>query len=90
MVDAPDGVHAPVTVTASLTNTGPVAGAEVVQVYLGVPSPGQPPKRLVAFAKVFVEPATSLPVTITIDPAATHHPFSVWDFCTHRVAHRGR
>ena len=55
-VDAPDGVSSPVTVTASLTNTGPVAGAEVVQVYVGVPALGQPPKRLVAFQKVFLDP----------------------------------
>ena len=55
-VHAPDGASAPVTVTASVTNTGPVAGAEVVQVYLGVPVEGQPPKRLVGFQKVFVEP----------------------------------
>jgi len=78
-VNAPDGADAPVTVTASLTNTGPVAGAEVVQVYLGVPVAGQPPKRLVGFQKVFVEPGESKPVTITIDPAATNHPFGVWD-----------
>jgi beta-glucosidase len=81
-VDAPDGANAPVTVTASVTNTGPVAGAEVVQVYLGVPVEGQPPKRLVGFQKVFVEPGESKPVTITIDPAATNHPFGVWDYCT--------
>ena len=58
-VDAPDGANAPVTVTASVTNTGPVAGAEVVQVYLGVPVEGQPPKRLVGFQKVSVEPGES-------------------------------
>jgi beta-glucosidase len=81
-VDAPDGANAPVTVTASVTNTGPVAGAEVVQVYLGVPGDGQPPKRLVGFQKVFVEPGTSKPVTITLDPAATNHPFGVWDYCS--------
>ena len=79
-VDAPDGANAPVTVTASVTNTGPVAGAEVVQVYLGVPVEGQPPKRLIGFQKVFVEPGESKPATINIDPAATNHPFSVWDY----------
>jgi len=81
-VDAPHGVAAPVTVTATLTNTGPVAGAEVVQVYVGVPAPGQPPKRLVGFMKVFLESGASRPVSITVDPEATHHPFSVWDRCT--------
>jgi beta-glucosidase len=80
-VDASDGANAPVTVTASVTNTGPVAGAEVVQVYLGVPVEGQPPKRLVGFQKVYIEPGESKPVTITIDPAATNHPFGVWDYC---------
>ena len=81
-VNAPDGANAPVTVTASVTNTGAVTGAEVVQVYLGLPVDGQPPKRLVGFQKVFVEPGESKPVTITIDPAATNHPFGVWDYCT--------
>ena len=81
-VDAPDAVNAPVTVTASVTNTGPVAGAEVVQVYLGVPVDGQPPKRLVGFEKVFLEPGTSQTVRVTIDPAATNHPFGTWDYCT--------
>ena len=85
-VDAPDGAAAPVTVTASVTNTGPVAGAEVVQVYLGVPVEGQPPKRLVGFRKVLVEPGASERVTITLDPAATNHPFGVWDPCTRGFA----
>ena len=83
-MDAPDGANGPVTVTASVTNTRAVAGAEVVQVYLGVPVEGQPPKRLVGFQKVFVQPGQSKPVTITIDPVATNHPFGVWDFCTRR------
>ena len=81
-VDAPNGANAPVAVTGTVTNTGPVAGAEVVQVYLGVPVEGQPPKRLVGFQKVFVAPGEAKPVTITIDPSATNHPFSVWDYCT--------
>lgn len=72
-----DGTQ-PVVVEASVTNTGSRAGAEVVQVYLAVPSPKQPPKRLVGFAKVFVEPGETRPVAITVDPAATNHPLSVW------------
>jgi beta-glucosidase len=80
-IKAPDGPNAPVTVTASVTNTGHVSGAEVVQVYVGIPVEGQPPKRLVGFQRVFVEPGESKPVMITIDPAATNHPFSVWDYC---------
>jgi beta-glucosidase len=85
-VDAPDGADAPVTVTASVANTGTVAGAEVVQVYLAVPVEGQPPKRLVGFRKVLVEPGAREAVTITIDPAATNHPFSVWDYCSQSFA----
>lgn len=61
-----------------MTNIGARAGAEVVQVYLGVPSPKQPPKRLVGFAKVFLEPGEAKRVAITVDPSATNHPLSVW------------
>ena len=32
---------------------------------------------------MYLEPGESKPVTITIDPAATNHPFSVWDDCSH-------
>ena len=85
-VDAPDGADAPVTVTASVTNTGPVAGAEVVQVYLGVPVDGQPPKRLVGFQKVFVRAGG---VGAGDDHRSTrrrrNHPFGVWDYCTQRL-----
>ncbi|MDD2458598.1 MAG: fibronectin type III-like domain-contianing protein [Eubacteriales bacterium] len=69
----------PITVKITIKNTGPVAGAEVVQVYLGIPVDGQPPKRLVSFQKVSLEPGQSRELTLTIDPAATHHPLGVWD-----------
>ncbi len=74
--------QSPITVTATVTNTGKVEGAEVVQVYLGIPIAGQPPKRLVGFQKVHLAPGQSSEVTITIDPAATNHPLSVWDYCS--------
>lgn len=75
---------APVDVTVSVTNTGARAGAEVVQVYLGLPADtGQPPKRLVGFRRVALEPGASERVTVTIDPTATNHPLSVWDEGAH-------
>ncbi|MGN1386309.1 MAG: beta-glucosidase [Bacillus sp. (in: firmicutes)] len=73
----------PITVNVTVTNTGKVAGAEVVQVYLGIPINGQPPKRLVGFQKVYLEPNESREVTITIDPMATNHPMGVWDYYEH-------
>jgi beta-glucosidase len=79
-VDARDRPgSAPVTVRATVTNTGDVPGAEVVQVYVGLPAAAdQPPKRLVGFEKVRVGPGASSQVEIVIDPAATNHPLSVW------------
>lgn len=77
-----DGTQ-PVVVRASVTNTGELAGAEVVQVYLGVPSRGQPPKRLVGFAKVHLEPGETSHVEIVVDPASTNHPLSVWSDADH-------
>ena len=56
---------------STVTNTGPVAGAEVGQVYLGIPVEGQPPKRLVGFKKVYLEPGQSQRVSVVIDPAAS-------------------
>jgi len=70
----------PVTVRATVTNTGDRTGAQVVQVYVGLPPvAGQPPMRLVGFRKVKVEPGQSGQVEIVIDPTATNHPLSVWD-----------
>ena len=66
-------------VTSTVKNTGDVAGAEVVQVYLGIPATGQPPKRLVGFRKVMLAPGESRAVTITIDPAGNNHPLGVYN-----------
>jgi beta-glucosidase len=75
----------PITVSVRVTNTGKRRGAEVPQVYLGLPSDaGEPPKRLVAFQKVWLEPGQSKTVRMTIDPRATSHPLSVWDESAHR------
>lgn len=71
--------------TIRVTNTGKRAGAEVIQAYLALPTSAsalgarQPPKRLVAYEKVELAPGASKSVTISIDPAASNHPLSVWD-----------
>jgi len=66
-------------VTFNLTNTGPVAGAEVAQVYLAFPaSTGEPPKRLVGWQKVPLAPGASQPVTIEVDANDSSHPLSYW------------
>lgn len=71
-----------VNVDLTVTNTGHRPGSEVVQVYLGIPVDGQPPKRLVGFAKVHLEPGQSQSVSITIDAAATSKPFGTWDYAS--------
>jgi beta-glucosidase len=74
-----DGTKA-ISVSFFVENVGGVAGAEVGQVYLGLPSSAnQPPKRLVGFEKVSLNPGQKQRVTVTIDPKAPNHPLSVWD-----------
>jgi beta-glucosidase len=86
MTPSTDGTQ-PVTVTATVKNTGTQYGAEVVQVYLGFPENlGEPPRRLVGFQKIWLNPGQSGPVTITIDPAATNLPLSYWNTTTHNWA----
>lgn len=77
------GSAAGVKVKVSVKNTGERAGAEVVQVYLGVPAKNQPPKRLVGFQKVFLETGETKLVELDIAANATHHPLSVWDVAAH-------
>jgi beta-glucosidase len=79
-----DGTR-PIEVRVTLKNTGRVRGAEVPQVYLSFPSAaGEPPKRLVAFEKVWLDPGQSKTVRLTIDPRASSHPFGVWDSAAQR------
>jgi beta-glucosidase len=74
-----DGVQ-PISIQFTVQNTGSRAGAEVAQLYLGLPTQtGEPPKRLVGFEKVWLNPGESATVRLTIDPAATNHPLSYWD-----------
>jgi len=72
-------------VTFTLMNTGTRAGAETAQVYLGLPAAaGEPPKRLVGWAQVALEPGERRPVMVTLDPQSAEHPLSCWDSNTHR------
>lgn len=74
------------TIRTTVENTGKLSGSEVVQVYLGIPSAGQPKKRLVGFQKIHLQPGATKEVTISIDPGASNHPLSVWDTNTNRFS----
>jgi beta-glucosidase len=67
-----------VSVTVNVKNTGKIAGAEVVQVYVAQqnPSIARPPKELKGFAKVFLEPGASKDVVVTME---TKYATSYWD-----------
>ena len=70
------GRGAPVTVTARVTNTGPVTGSEVAQLYLGDPAAaGEPPRQLKGFQKVTLRPGQSAEVSFTVD----RHDLSYWN-----------
>jgi beta-glucosidase len=69
----------PIVVQLTVSNTGRRRGADVPQVYLGLPAGlGEPPKRLVGFAKVWLDPGETRRVRIVIDPAAANHPLGHW------------
>lgn len=64
-------------VTAVVTNTGDVAGAEIVQLYIAPPAGGlhRPAKELKGFSKLFLLPGESKSVEFMLNARS----FAVWD-----------
>jgi beta-glucosidase len=57
------------TITFTVKNTGSRAGAEIAQVYAALPADaGEPPKRLVGWSKVQLNPGESKQVTVPVPP----------------------
>lgn len=68
------------TITATVANTGPVAGAEVAQLYVGIP--GAPVRQLRGFEKVFLNISTAEIVRFEL----TRRDLSVWDVVAQKWA----
>ena len=63
------------TVTATITNTGSVAGADVAQMYVGDPASSQdPPEQLAGFQRVNLNPGQGATVTFPL----TIHDLASW------------
>lgn len=68
-------------VSFKITNTGSRSGSEVAQVYAGLPAKaGEPPKRLVGWARVDLRPGETRRATVEIEPKR----LAVWDAGAHR------
>jgi beta-glucosidase len=58
-----------VSVSFTVKNTGERAGTEIAEVYAGLPaSAGEPPKRLVGWKRVELNPGESKDVTVEVEP----------------------
>jgi beta-glucosidase len=66
-------------VSFSLQNTGPRAGAEVAQVYLGLPASTGESKRLVGWQKVSLAAGQQQSLMISVSATDASHPLSYWD-----------
>jgi beta-glucosidase len=65
-----------VAVSATVTNTGSVAGSDVAQLYLGDPAvAGEPPRQLKGFQKVTLQPGQSRTVRFNL----SGHDLSYWN-----------
>lgn len=65
-------------ISATVTNTGSRAGADVAQLYLAIPAlPGvpQPPRQLKGFDKISLQPGQSARITFAVD----RRGLSYWD-----------
>ncbi len=69
------GTDGEVTISATITNSGARAGAEVVQLYLGTRTPGitRPDQQLGGFARVELEPGESRRVSFTVSARQLGH-----------------
>ena len=68
-----------VRVSVDVTNTGSRPGAEVPQVYVGMPAAtGEPPKRLAGYDKLSLRAGETRTVAVSLDRRA----FSYWDALT--------
>ncbi|KAI0147436.1 glycoside hydrolase superfamily [Xylariaceae sp. FL1272] len=62
-------------VSATITNSGSVAGAEIPQLYVGIPGDGQPVQQLRGFEK----PVLDAGVSVTVNFPLTRRDLSQWD-----------
>ena len=75
------------TVTATVTNTGTRAGADVAQLYVTDPAAsGEPPRQLEGFARVNLQPGASQTGHVPADPAEP----AVLELHHQRLGHRDR
>ncbi|EAW07055.1 beta-glucosidase H [Aspergillus clavatus NRRL 1] len=70
-------VETPLSATVRIKNTGPVAGAQILQLYVAAPTSAtpRPVKELQGFSKVFLQSGEEKTVVISVDKYAT----SFWD-----------
>ncbi|MFI5911954.1 glycoside hydrolase family 3 C-terminal domain-containing protein [Dactylosporangium sp. NPDC051541] len=86
-VAAPDATGR-VAVAFDVTNTGPRAGSEIPQVYIGQPAAtGEPPKNLRGFARVTLNPGQTQRVSVTLDARSFQYWGTTWTTTggTHQV-----
>jgi beta-glucosidase len=71
-----------ISVDVEITNTGQVSGAEVAQLYVGMPSVpvAQPPKQLKGFQKVVLKPGESAHARFALSAQS----FGYWDVQSHQ------